>query len=131
MPFADLVGQDRAIGALRTALRRGALHHALLLAGPPGVGKGSAARILAQALNCEGSPVGGRAQGQPDEAASERAQEEPGSARRRAEAQPEHPIALGDRLISSIGSALLIALLIWYLMSPKVRAIFQRPGAPQ
>jgi DNA polymerase-3 subunit delta' len=47
------VGQDRAVGALRTALRRGALHHALLLAGPAGVGKGTAARILAQALNCE------------------------------------------------------------------------------
>jgi DNA polymerase-3 subunit delta' len=54
MPFSEIVGQDRAVGSLRAALRRGALHHALLLAGPPGVGKGTAARILAQALNCEG-----------------------------------------------------------------------------
>jgi DNA polymerase-3 subunit delta' len=70
MPFSEIVGQDRAVGSLRAALRRGALHHALLLAGPPGVGKGTAARILAQALNCERP---GRAQGQPDEAAPERA----------------------------------------------------------
>src|SRR5512143_2151164 len=54
MPFSEIIGQDRAVGTLRAGLRRGALHHALLLAGPPGVGKGTAARILAQALNCEG-----------------------------------------------------------------------------
>jgi DNA polymerase-3 subunit delta' len=61
MPFSELMGQDRALASLRAALRRGALHHALLLAGPAGVGKGTAARILAQALNCEGA---GRAEGQ-------------------------------------------------------------------
>jgi DNA polymerase-3 subunit delta' len=53
MPFADVLGQDRAIGALQAALRRGALHHAYLLAGPEGVGKGTTARLLAQAANCE------------------------------------------------------------------------------
>ncbi len=54
MPFSELVGQDRAVGMLRAALSRGALHHALLLSGPEGVGKGTAARLLAQAANCEG-----------------------------------------------------------------------------
>ncbi|MBI5070261.1 MAG: DNA polymerase III subunit delta' [Deltaproteobacteria bacterium] len=53
MPFSELTGQDRALSTLRAALRAGTLHHALLLAGPEGVGKGTAARILAQALNCE------------------------------------------------------------------------------
>ncbi len=54
MPFSELTGQDRALATLRAALRAGTLHHALLLAGPEGVGKGTAARLLAQALNCEG-----------------------------------------------------------------------------
>ncbi len=53
MPFSEILGQDRAVGALRAALRRGALHHAYLFAGPEGVGKGTAARLLAQAANCE------------------------------------------------------------------------------
>jgi DNA polymerase-3 subunit delta' len=54
MPFSELIGQDRALGALRSALARGALHHAYLFGGPEGVGKGTAARLLAQACNCEG-----------------------------------------------------------------------------
>ena len=53
MPFAEIIGQDRATLALRAAVRRGALHHAYLLAGPEGVGKGTTARLLAQAANCE------------------------------------------------------------------------------
>jgi len=55
MPFAALIGQDKAVATLRASLRRGAVHHAYLLAGPEGVGKGMAARLLAQALNCERS----------------------------------------------------------------------------
>ncbi len=54
MPFSELIGQERAIGALRSALARGALHHAYLFGGPEGVGKGTAARLLAQACNCDG-----------------------------------------------------------------------------
>jgi DNA polymerase-3 subunit delta' len=54
MPFAEIVGQDRAIASLRAALRRDALHHAYLFGGPEGVGKGTAARLLAQAANCTG-----------------------------------------------------------------------------
>jgi len=60
MPFSEIHGQDRAVDALRAALRRGTLHHAYLLAGPEGVGKGTVARLLAQAANCEG--------GRPDDA---------------------------------------------------------------
>jgi DNA polymerase-3 subunit delta' len=54
MPFSDLIAQDRALAPLRSALRRGALHHAYLFGGPDGVGKATAARLLAQAANCEG-----------------------------------------------------------------------------
>ena len=65
MPFSELIGQDRALGALRSALARGALHHAYLFSGPEGVGKRTAARLLAQACNCEGAPAGGRRSGGP------------------------------------------------------------------
>ncbi len=54
MPFSEIIGQERALDPLRAALGRGALHHAYLFAGPEGVGKGTAARLLAQAANCEG-----------------------------------------------------------------------------
>jgi DNA polymerase III subunit delta' len=53
MPFSELIGQDRALGHLRSALARGALHHAYLFGGPEGVGKATAARLLAQAGNCD------------------------------------------------------------------------------
>jgi DNA polymerase-3 subunit delta' len=58
MPFSELIAQDRALSPLRSALRRGALHHAYLFGGPEGVGKGRAARLLAQAANCEGGAPG-------------------------------------------------------------------------
>ena len=54
MPFSEVQAQERAIGSLRAALRRGALHHAYLFGGPAGAGKALAARLLAQAANCEG-----------------------------------------------------------------------------
>ena len=53
MPFSEIIAQDRALAPLRSALRRGALHHAYLFGGPEGVGKARAARLLAQAANCE------------------------------------------------------------------------------
>jgi len=59
MPFSEIIGQDRALGSLRSALRRGALHHAYLFAGPEGVGKATAARVLAQAANCDALSSGG------------------------------------------------------------------------
>ncbi len=57
MPFSEIIGQERALDGLKAALRRGALHHAYLFAGPEGVGKATAARLLAQAANCEGSSL--------------------------------------------------------------------------
>jgi DNA polymerase-3 subunit delta' len=58
MPFSELIGQERAVGALRAALGRDALHHAYLFGGPEGIGKGTAARLLAQAGNCESAQGG-------------------------------------------------------------------------
>jgi DNA polymerase-3 subunit delta' len=58
MPFSEVIGQDRALSSLRSALRRGALHHAYLFGGPEGASKGLAARLLAQAANCEGGAPG-------------------------------------------------------------------------
>jgi DNA polymerase III subunit delta' len=58
MPFSELIAQDRALGSLRAALRRGALHHAYLFGGPEGTGKARAATLLAQAANCEGGEEG-------------------------------------------------------------------------
>ncbi len=50
--FDALVGQESVVSALRRALDGARLPHALLFAGPPGVGKATCAGILAQALNC-------------------------------------------------------------------------------
>ncbi|GBD31236.1 MAG: hypothetical protein KatS3mg081_0938 [Gemmatimonadales bacterium] len=51
--FAELIGQDHVAAGLAGALARNRVAHAYLLAGPRGVGKTTAARILAMALNCE------------------------------------------------------------------------------
>ncbi len=51
--FADLLVQDHVASALRGAVMRGRVGHGYLLTGPRGVGKTTAARILAMALNCE------------------------------------------------------------------------------
>jgi DNA polymerase-3 subunit gamma/tau len=61
--FSDLLVQDHVAAVLRGAVTRGRVGHGYLLTGPRGVGKTTAARILAMALNCpsrtpEGDPCG-------------------------------------------------------------------------
>jgi len=53
MGFADFLGNERVVTALRGALRTGRVPHALLFSGPRGVGKFTLARMFAQAANCE------------------------------------------------------------------------------
>ena len=68
--FADLVGQDEAVGVLRaaagsaarivagTASGTEAMTHAWIFTGPPGSGRSVAARAFAAALQCERDGVG-------------------------------------------------------------------------
>jgi DNA polymerase-3 subunit delta' len=49
-----VTGQERITSLLARALAAGTLPHALLLTGPPGVGKATLALQLAQAINCTG-----------------------------------------------------------------------------
>ncbi|MCL5736428.1 MAG: DNA polymerase III subunit delta' [Actinobacteria bacterium] len=55
--FADIVGQEMAVSILTRALEQGAVH-AYLFAGPPGVGKTSAALAFAAGLACEDKGCG-------------------------------------------------------------------------
>ncbi len=55
--FDDLIGQEPIIRVLKNSLEQGKIAHAYLFSGPRGVGKTSAARILAKALNCKDGPT--------------------------------------------------------------------------
>ena len=55
--FDELIGQGHVAQALANAIRSGRVGHAYLFTGARGVGKTSAARILAKALNCVHGPT--------------------------------------------------------------------------
>jgi DNA polymerase-3 subunit gamma/tau len=55
--FSDVIGQDTVVRTLQNAIEGKRIHHAYLFAGVRGVGKTTAARILAKALNCVKGPT--------------------------------------------------------------------------
>lgn len=55
--FSSLVGQEPIVTALRNALREGRIAQAYLFSGIRGVGKTTAARVLAKALSCQKGPA--------------------------------------------------------------------------
>ena len=55
--FTDVVGQSHITKTLQNAIMQNKFSHAYLFSGPRGTGKTSAAKIFAQAINCEHAPA--------------------------------------------------------------------------
>ena len=55
--FAEMVGQEHVTRTIANAIEQGRVHHAFLFCGARGVGKTTAARILAKCLSCVQGPT--------------------------------------------------------------------------
>src|SRR3954463_4056824 len=55
--FEEIVGQEHVTRTLASAIASGRVHHAFLFCGARGVGKTTAARILAKCLSCVNAPT--------------------------------------------------------------------------
>jgi DNA polymerase-3 subunit gamma/tau len=55
--FSDIIGQETTVRTLQNAIETERIHHAYLFSGVRGIGKTTAARILAKALNCMSGPT--------------------------------------------------------------------------